>query len=73
MGLNKQRLAHDRDEDVDTTLATALAGGYSILNWLLIIYTIISLGFSGVLLAFHLKLIYLNVTTNEFLKDRIDS
>ena len=57
--------------DLNTTTTGAMIGGPRFINWLLIIYTLVTGGFAGVLLAFHCKLIYLNVSTNEYLKDRL--
>lgn len=66
-------MIHEADGDEETTVAGALIGGPRFLNYLLILYTLVSGGFAGVLLAFHCKLIYLNVSTNEYLKDRLQA
>jgi len=71
IGLHRQRILYENDDVAETTHVGALIGGPRFINWVLLIYTVISGGFAGVLLSFHCKLIYLNVSTNEYLKDRL--
>ena len=65
--LVKQTDLHLSDEEADTDALSAL-GNLRIVNWILLVYCILMILFTAFLLGFHLRLIHLNLTTNEFLK-----
>lgn len=52
-----------------TRLEASSETGYFVMNIILLLYVFAAMGFSGVLVSFHIFLSLRNTTTNEFCKD----
>lgn len=52
-----------------TRLESSSETGYLVMNIILLLYVFAAMGFSGVLVTFHIFLSLRNTTTNEFCKD----